>query len=81
MESETLVTSSTPLLDDAYAYGLVEHPFPLNCFIRDWQLGSEFYQAVKIGVVQYVCTLASYVNYFYCSFTSLTNTFCYYLYR
>ncbi|KAL0369314.1 UNVERIFIED_CONTAM: protein LAZ11 [Sesamum calycinum] len=41
-------------LDEAYAYGVVEHPFPLNCFLRDWKLGSDFYQAVKIGIVQYV---------------------------
>ena len=58
-ESHSLATSSAPLLDDAYAYGIVEHPFPLNCFIRDWKLGSDFYQAVKIGIVQYVCTLFS----------------------
>lgn len=56
MESQSVVSSSSlPLLDDAYAYGVVEHPFPLNCFIREWYLGSDFYQAVKIGIVQYVC--------------------------
>ncbi|GFP80201.1 transmembrane protein 184c [Phtheirospermum japonicum] len=54
MEKQTLATSSVPLLDEAYAYGFVEHPFPLNCFIRDWSLGSNFYQAVKIGIVQYM---------------------------
>ena len=57
MESQSLVTSSIPLLEEAYAYGVVEHPFPLNCLLRDWHLGSEFYQAVKIGIVQYVCAL------------------------
>ncbi|KAH6800088.1 organic solute transporter ostalpha protein [Perilla frutescens var. hirtella] len=41
-------------LDDVYAYGIVRHPFPLNCFLRDWKLGSDFYQAVKIGIVQYM---------------------------
>ncbi|XP_055835790.1 protein LAZ1 homolog 1 [Solanum dulcamara] len=55
MESQSVVSSSSlPLLDDAYAYGVVEHPFPLNCFIREWYLGSDFYQAVKIGIVQYM---------------------------
>ncbi|XP_022141473.1 protein LAZ1 homolog 1 isoform X2 [Momordica charantia] len=54
MESETVVDSSTPLLKEKYAYGVVEHPFPLNCFIRDWYLGSDFYHAVKIGIVQYM---------------------------
>lgn len=55
MESKTIITSSTPLLEDAYAYGVVEHPFPLNYFLKDWSLGREFYYAVKIGIVQYVC--------------------------
>ncbi|PIN10872.1 putative seven transmembrane receptor - rhodopsin family [Handroanthus impetiginosus] len=54
MESQSLATSSVPLLDEAYAYGVVEHPFPLSCFLRNWRLGSEFYQAVKIGIVQYM---------------------------
>ncbi|KAI3464626.1 hypothetical protein Pfo_021289 [Paulownia fortunei] len=54
MERQSLVTSSIPLLDEAYAYGVVEHPFPLNCFLRDWELGTDFYQAVKIGIVQYM---------------------------
>ncbi|CAI9763973.1 unnamed protein product [Fraxinus pennsylvanica] len=56
MESQSLFASSVPLLDEAYAYGVVEHPFPLICFLRNWQLGSDFYQAVKIGIVQYTCT-------------------------
>lgn len=54
MESQTEVTSSLPLLEESYAYGVVEHPFPLNCFLRDWQLGADFYQAVKVGIVQYM---------------------------
>ncbi|XP_057506808.1 protein LAZ1 homolog 1-like [Actinidia eriantha] len=36
MESQSLVPSSIPLLEEAYAYGVVEHPFPLNCLLRDW---------------------------------------------
>lgn len=56
MESQTLITPSSPLLEDSHAYGVVEHPFPLNCFLRDWNLGADFYNAVKIGIVQYVCT-------------------------
>lgn len=55
MESQSLMDSSTPLLKEAYSYGVVEHPFPLNCILRDWFLGPEFYNAVKIGIVQYVC--------------------------
>ncbi|RZC18114.1 protein LAZ1 homolog 1-like isoform X1 [Glycine soja] len=54
MESMSLTESSTPLLKEAYAYGVVEHPFPVNCFLRDWYLGPDFYQSVKIGIVQYI---------------------------
>lgn len=55
MEGMSLTADSgTPLLKEAYAYGVVEHPFPLNCFLRDWHLGPDFYQAVKIGIVQYM---------------------------
>ncbi|XP_057952461.1 protein LAZ1 homolog 1 [Malania oleifera] len=54
MESQSLINSSTPLLEEAYAYGVVVHPFPLNCFLREWYLGPDFYQAVKIGIVQYM---------------------------
>lgn len=57
MEGQNLVTSYLPLVDEVYAYGIVQHPFPLNYLLRDWKLGSEFYQAVKIGIVQYVCGL------------------------
>lgn len=55
MESMSVTDSSTPLLKDAYAYGVVEHPFPLNFVLRGWYLGPDFYQSVKIGIVQYVC--------------------------
>ncbi|KAG5250750.1 protein LAZ [Salix suchowensis] len=54
MESQTLSTPSSPLLEDSHADGVVEHPFPLNCFLRDWNLGADFYHAVKIGIVQYM---------------------------
>ncbi|TKY74157.1 LAZ1-like 1 [Spatholobus suberectus] len=54
MESMSLTDSSTPLLKESYAYGVVAHPFPLKCFLRDWYLGPDFYQSVKIGIVQYM---------------------------
>ncbi|XP_047981850.1 protein LAZ1 homolog 1 isoform X3 [Salvia hispanica] len=54
MENQNWITSSLPIIDETYAYGVVEHPFPLNCCLRDWKLGSEFYQGVKIGIVQYM---------------------------
>lgn len=56
MDSQSVVDPKLPLLNEAYAYGVVEHPFPLNCLIRDWHLGADFYNAVKIGIVQYVCS-------------------------
>ncbi|KAL5128318.1 Protein LAZ1 1 [Glycine soja] len=54
MESMSRTESIIPLLKEAYAYGVVEHPFPLNLFLEDWNLGPEFYQSVKIGIVQYM---------------------------
>ncbi|MQL88181.1 hypothetical protein Taro_020729 [Colocasia esculenta] len=54
METQVEVTSSSPLLEVAYVKGVVEHPFPLNCLLKDWYLGPHFYQAVKIGIVQYM---------------------------
>ncbi|CAH9076361.1 unnamed protein product [Cuscuta europaea] len=54
MEKHSMDTSSAPLLDDVYAYGVVEHPFPFNCFFQGWSLGPEFYQVVKVGIVQYM---------------------------
>ncbi|XP_057729895.1 protein LAZ1 homolog 1 isoform X1 [Arachis stenosperma] len=57
MEGKSPTDSNTPLLKEEYAYGVVEHPFPLNCCLRDWYLGPDFYQSVKIGIVQYVCRI------------------------
>ncbi|KAH7525170.1 protein LAZ1 homolog 1 [Ziziphus jujuba] len=54
MESQSVADPKTPLLNEAYAYGVVEHPFPLNCCLGDWYLGPNFYHAVKIGIVQYM---------------------------
>ncbi|OVA04128.1 Organic solute transporter Ost-alpha [Macleaya cordata] len=55
METQNQITSSMPLLEVvAYDDGVVKHPFPLNCFLRGWHLGPEFYHAVKIGIVQYM---------------------------
>jgi hypothetical protein len=57
MEQQTVITQSTPLLEGTCSYGVVEHPFPMNCFVKDWSLGPQFYHAVKIGIVQYVCVV------------------------
>lgn len=60
MEQQTVITQSTPLLEGTCSYGVVEHPFPMNCFLKDWSLGPEFYHAVKIGIVQYVCVVINF---------------------
>ncbi|KAJ6852612.1 protein LAZ1-like protein 1 [Iris pallida] len=58
MEKQVEITSSMPLLEVQYQYeyedAVVRHPFPLNFFLRHWYLGPDFYQAVKIGIVQYM---------------------------
>ncbi|KAL4559123.1 hypothetical protein LXL04_031257 [Taraxacum kok-saghyz] len=54
MESKSVISYSIPLIEESYTYGVVEHPFPLNCFLKEWYLGPDFYQAVKIGIVQYM---------------------------
>ncbi|KAK4747649.1 hypothetical protein SAY87_014235 [Trapa incisa] len=54
MESQSVINASTPLLEEAYSYGVVEHPVPLKWFMREWYLGPDFYHAVKIGIVQYM---------------------------
>lgn len=54
MENPVEITSSMSLLEVPYEDGVVRHPFPLNCFLRHWYLGSDFYYAVKIGIVQYM---------------------------
>ena len=48
MESQRLIDYNTPLLEEVYTYGIVEHSFPLNFFLREWYLGSDFYQVVKV---------------------------------
>ncbi|TVU47091.1 hypothetical protein EJB05_06671 [Eragrostis curvula] len=54
MEGQLDTNESSPLLDVDYDYGIVKHPFPLSCFMRNWYLGPDFYYAVKIGIVQYM---------------------------
>ncbi|RID75113.1 hypothetical protein BRARA_B02171 [Brassica rapa] len=36
MEQQTVITQSTPLLEGTSTYGVVEHPFPMNCFLKNW---------------------------------------------
>lgn len=60
MESQSMINPKTPLLNGAYAYGVVERPFPLNCFLKNWYDGPNIYHAVKIGTVNiYVLIFAT----------------------
>lgn len=47
----------TSLLEPGSDKGTIVHPFPMNYFMKPWELGQWFYQVVKIGIVQYVCFL------------------------
>lgn len=79
MESHSLMDSGTPLLKEAHSNGVVEHPFPLNCVLKEWYLGPEFYHAVKVGIVQYVCefffSLKITVLFSFCISLPLFNTY------
>lgn len=79
MEKQSLVSCNMPLLEEGYAYGVVEHPFPLNCLLREWYLGPDFYHAVKIGIVQYVCKLFIEIPVFYLLFLFSLYLFNYFL--
>nr|KYP44468.1 Transmembrane protein 184C family [Cajanus cajan] len=57
MERQAPASLKTPLLQHSSDKGTVNHPFPLNYFLKPWKLGSGFYQIVKFGIVQYVCHL------------------------
>ncbi|KAK9110414.1 hypothetical protein Sjap_018474 [Stephania japonica] len=70
MEAQGQIDYDTPLLEDAYDDGVIRHPFPLNCCLRHWYLGPDFYHAVKIGIVQYmilkmICALLAIVCQFF----------------
>ncbi|KAK9111343.1 hypothetical protein Scep_018862 [Stephania cephalantha] len=70
MEAQGQIDYDTPLLEDAYDDGVIRHPFPLNCCLRHWYLGPDFYHAVKIGIVQYmilkmICALLAIVFQFF----------------
>jgi hypothetical protein len=46
-----------PLLGDHSGYHMAYHPVPFSWFLKPWQLGRQFYDAVKFGIVQYVSLL------------------------
>jgi len=54
LEKQDSMGPHKPLLDDHSGYHLVYHPVPFSWFVDPWQLGQQFYGAVKFGIVQYV---------------------------
>lgn len=58
MERQGRASSKTPLLEHSSEKGTVNHPFPMNYFLKPWKLGQWFYQVIKFGIVQYVCLLS-----------------------
>uniref|UniRef100_A0A7N0T091 Protein LAZ1 n=1 Tax=Kalanchoe fedtschenkoi TaxID=63787 RepID=A0A7N0T091_KALFE len=54
MESQGRLSSKAPLLEHGSDLGVVKHPFPMNYFLKPWQLGQWFYQVIKFGIVQYM---------------------------
>ncbi|KAK7310558.1 hypothetical protein RJT34_08136 [Clitoria ternatea] len=54
MERQAHVSAKTPLLRHSSHKATVNHPFPMNYFLKPWKLGPSFYQIVKFGIVQYM---------------------------
>ena len=55
MERQARLSVKAPLLQlSSSDKAIVNHPFPLNYFLKPWKLGRAFYQIVKFGIVQYV---------------------------
>lgn len=44
----------TPLLDEENGNRFVVHPIPFTWFLQPWELGRQFYDTAKFGIVQYV---------------------------
>ncbi|XP_078448405.1 organic solute transporter ostalpha protein (DUF300) isoform X2 [Wolffia australiana] len=46
--------SNEPLLSKTSEKGIINHPFPMNFFLRPWKVGEWFYLLIKFGIVQYM---------------------------
>ena len=55
MERQAVAGPRTPLLVQSAGRAAVKHSFPLNYVLQPWDLGRQFYQAFKFGIVQFVC--------------------------
>ena len=56
LKREGRSSSKAPLLEHSNERGTIKHPFPMNYILKPWRLGQWFYQVVKFGIVQYVCS-------------------------
>ncbi|KAG0626589.1 hypothetical protein M758_2G136600 [Ceratodon purpureus] len=54
LEKQDSVGPHQPMLGDHSGYHMVYHPVPFSWFLEPWQLGRQFYDAVKFGIVQYM---------------------------
>lgn len=54
LEKQQSVGPHEPLLADHSGYHMAYHPVPFSWFLKPWQLGRQFYDAVKFGIVQYM---------------------------
>lgn len=54
MERQAVAGPRTPLLVQSAGRAAVKHSFPLNYFLQPWDLGKQFYQAFKFGIVQFM---------------------------
>lgn len=57
LEKQESVGPRQPLSGDRSGYPMAYHPVPVSWFLEPWQLGRQFYDAVKFGIVQYVSLL------------------------
>ena len=52
---EKQVSSADPLLENNHNEShVVHHPVPMNWCLESWELGRQFTDGVKFGIVQYV---------------------------
>lgn len=54
MERQAVAGPRTPLLVHNSGKAAVKHSFPLNYFLKPWDLGKQFYQSFKFGIVQFM---------------------------
>ncbi|KAI5061035.1 hypothetical protein GOP47_0023540 [Adiantum capillus-veneris] len=54
MERQAVSGPRTPLLVQTAGRAAVKHSFPLSYILQPWDLGKQFYQAFKFGIVQFM---------------------------